>query len=137
LAKTKEEAEARVNRLGIQGAKIHEQGGKAPPPAMHIPAAVTPEEQSRQRGITAIPETARAIERQIKGAAKAASDFPVPSRRRQSIVLSTHEGFAAKCEPLFKLAGRVIHLAMHPDHHGQMFLAAVIEHEIATEEAPQ
>lgn len=51
-----------------------------------------------------------------------------PVRMRQTLVLGLETGLMIKIDPLLDAGGRIVNIKMCPNHHGQIFLAVVIEH---------
>ena len=51
-----------------------------------------------------------------------------PARTRQTLVLGLETGITEKINPLLDAGGKIVNIKMCPNHHGQIFLAVVVEH---------
>lgn len=137
LAKTADDARAKLARLRI------DKGELLNDPDNPVPAvpAVEPSPKVRPAEIPGYPsekelqgqKTALAAVEQIRmSAAKTVEKMSVPlasSRTRQSLVVCKEKEIRKKLDPILSAGGKIVHLAMHPDMHGEMVFAVVTESE--------
>jgi hypothetical protein len=132
-AATKEEAETRVRRLGVENAVIEDPSAvkipsiatpAAPPPMPSLPSGI------RNMGLSTPAKTVREqIQVAATQAAGIAADMVKRKARKQSIVYGDDATVVSQASGLLEKNGCVVHALMRPDNHGKMKLLLVIEHD--------
>ena len=128
LAKSAVEAKTKLERLRIEKATL---AGEEPEPQVTEPPkkAIIPGSPSKDD--LAVPHTVMAgIEQIRESASKTVEKMSIPlGRRKQSLVVCKAADIPRRVDPILSSGGRIINMTMHPDVHGDMVLALVIERE--------
>ena len=142
LAKTAGDARAKLVRLRIDKSELLNDPDNPvanaptePAPKISpadIPGYPTEKEIQGQRSALA------AVEQLRTSAAKTVERLaaPLSMRTRQSLMLCKEKDLHKRIEPILAVGGRIVHLAMHPDIHGEMIFAVVTEQENGPREEP-
>ena len=95
-------------------------------PVASAPSPISPKQQTQERDLQAmLRKYADHIDEDT-----AFAETMRPATMRQTLVLGLEPTIMVKVGPLLDAGGRIVNIEMCPNHHGQMFLAVVVEHPV-------
>ena len=138
MAETFEEADTIVRNMGLKNVVVvptENVGADVPQhivqsaatgniPVASAPPPISLKQQAQERDLQAMLK--RYADHMDEGEPLAESIQPV--KTRQTLVLGLEPIIMVKVGPLLDAGGRIVNIEMCPNHHGQIFLAVVIEH---------
>jgi hypothetical protein len=143
FADTREEAEAQIKRFGITIMSLEPKGEPHVGPALPLtglkPAISEPPVPQIGEAEARVASTIEAMVKHVPQDPPKASIAPPAveprkaSRRKQVFVFHLAEVVNAETQKYLERDGKVIHMAMHPDFHGRLHVAMVIDYEETSE----
>jgi hypothetical protein len=132
LAKTPDDARAKLVRLRIEKAELLNDPDNPvanPSEAAKISPAEIPGYPS-EKELQGQKMALAAVEQVKAAAAKSVDKISIPlagTRPRQSLLVYKEKELKKNLLPILNAGGKIVHLVMHPDMHGDMVFAVVTE----------